>query len=474
MNFYVWEPVLAAYGLSYTDALLTKRSVFPIYHPFWNYPDATNYNPPGTGSTYPTPAGDSILGVVQSVANWRAHHLANVRGKDFDAAPGYLCIHNAGYPNQTNPGLNNGDNETYGLWRHPDDIVAGLPTTSPFQAYLTPYRQGGIDYWATAMTEFFEGLDSEAVTNLGFMDNDIEGASSFDASYMLPSGTAGNWYTPFLADARYSTEIAFDGLAFDDAFAPQDATDDPISWNTSQSIYHSSNNSPRSWLVQSFSQKIFANTIKRAFADPAKNTFPSIKVGNYEIQHLEPISGQPCHIDLPTLVDRTTALADLDVSSIVCYELYKFYFRLDNQANFEADVALWLTAMELESTGDVERDICLISRVRAKRLMSMAAISGKPFHWWARPREYETTLMSAFGYQWRYSEDDWIDIAMHAKAMESIVPVDGILWNGTTPITSEAHNLWVRMVDAVEGAGRSRITGRITKSRIMSGKITRK
>lgn len=467
LTFYLWPPVTTAFGFAYGDALMSRPSVFPSNHVKHSDPAASGYNPPGTGTTYPAPSPDEISGVAQSIMNWDAHHRANIVGKSYDSKPGLLVIQDAGHWNPAAPATSYGANPTFGLFRHPDDIVTGLPTVAPYQAYLTPYKEGGITFNAGRHAAIAAALNESGV-NIGIIDHDIELA--FDVGYMLPSGTAGNWYNAFLADARFTTEIAYGSTTMDDAFAPVSAVDAPLSWNTGQSVYHASNADALSWLVQSFTPKIMADGFKRAFGDPLKVAFPTAKIANYNLHHTQPLLGEPCYLHPSAPVDRVNTLTDMDMDSIVGYEMSQSNFDTSSQAGFEASVTAWLTKMELTTTGSVNNDIRLIQRTRLRRFVKMSRNGGRDRVYYIRS---VTTLpeFQLYGYDWNDGlEDVWNKVQ---DAMD-LGTDKFIIFDSSLPIDAPALADLVTIVkraEAYASAG-SKMTGKIGAIKISKGKLT--
>lgn len=447
LTFYIWEPILAAYGLAYNDALLSRPSVFPSIHVFHNYPDATNYNPPGTGTTYTTPT-DNPAGVARAIANWHTHNTANVVGKPYTSRPVYLCIHNTGYWNATNPSLSSGDNATLGIFRHPSDVLSGINSSvSPFEAYLGPYCDTGRSSNASLQSSIASSLEGLVAggMNLGYIDHDIETLP--DYSYSLPGTTADRWLDEYLADARFGTEIAWDGNSHNDVWAPVTAADADASPNTSQGFYHSSNDAFRSWVSQVFGKNLTAWAFKKAVADPWKSVYPNVKVGNYELFHSEPVPGHTLYLDRSLTVDREVGNGFLDFDSPQLYEAYKFQFRLDSQANFEADVTTQLAGHGLTTTGDVELDIIKISVAQAKAKIAMCHAGGRDAIFWIRDRTQDTSLMSAFGYEWLYTITDWWEIVKFAldRGFRKFV-----IFTGTGVIGAQPHADLVTIVSMAE------------------------
>lgn len=471
LTFYVWEPILSAFGFAYNDALLSRPSVFPIIHVLHNYPDHADYNPPGTGTTYDTP-DISAQGVALAIKNWNTHHTANVVGKAFGDRPKYLCIHNTGYWNSVDPTLSSGDNDTYGIFRYPYDVLTSIGGVAPWQEFLGPYCDEGRSYNANLQELIAVELDAISDVTIGYIDHDIETLP--DWGYALPYG--GNaWLEPYLADSRLSSEVAWDGNTHDDVWDPVTAVDADASPNTAFGFYASQNNNFRSWVAQFFGPNLHAWAWKTAILDPWKAVFPSVKVGNYDIYSMNVVPAHPFLFAKTIQVDRTFTNSFLDFDSVELYEVAKSMFRLDSQANFEADVTTILGTLGLTTTGDVELDIIKISVAQAKAKIAMCHAAGKDTIFWIRYRELGTDIHTAFGYEWMYAQADWWHILKFAldRGFRKFV-----IFTGTDPITAPALADLASLVAQAEayvgGGTPSRLTGRLSSGKIASAKVTRK
>lgn len=441
-------------GPAASHAIYRLRNCGPMLRWWCSRPTGLTYNPPGTGTTYPTPATDDAAGSAKQAANWMEYLEDTFQAAQVNLLPPSIWPHQFGYADESDPysDLPNGAIEMVPSllrnWR--DAVTIGTAASNDFAEICAPFLANGISTCYTFASDLAAAMRTEWSTRglMPFQAGHLDHEESVNQDNSLPDGIG--WWTSSLADTRAGTEL-LNGVNTLNALwtAAETVSGGAVTVNTSLGPYAASNRNFTAWiwgLGFRLSTYALSQTIVRAFNEEWGDLV-SLKWSNYRhagCSKTNPAPGNKAYMSW--YWGQYATLGSLTHGSVVAYPPKNSSFGSDS------GIAEWLAVLGLTTAGNVTDDLTQIWKARALERIDahIAQLPGIPLQIWTDSPGRVIPLPN-LGVNYTIPVADYIELILDIidRCRDASIDVEFALWADHEP--DETYDTWAAAWQVIQG-----------------------